>query len=410
MFRSRHLLPVLPLLAATLASATLAQDGREAFQQLRQQYEDLLTAHRPAVAKAREGTVALVRGADLLALGCVVHPDGWVLSKASELTDGKPFQAKIGDRRVKAEIARVFETQDLVLIQADADKLTPVPWSSAEAPALGSFVAAAGPGMEDPIAIGVYSVGARSLKEENRAFLGVSLDANDDHVFITEVIKGTPAQRAKLKVGDAILELDGKPYDSVPDLIDAVGSYSPGDEVQFKLRRGEEDLLLNIKLGKRPKLSPSRDKRFDRMNRMGGGLSDKLSGFPRAFQTDLPISPEECGGPVCTLDGKVVGINIARAGRIKTYAIPAGEIRELLADVDFAEASVAATDPPPSDPPAPKPSEPKPTGPDLGDIRKQVDEALRAVESAKRALEKAEAASNAAAKALKALESAQNDR
>ena len=32
--------------------------------------------------------------------------------------------------------------------------------------------------------------------------------------------------------------------------------------------------------------------------------------------------PADCGGPLVNLDGKVVGMNIARAGRTESYAIP----------------------------------------------------------------------------------------
>jgi hypothetical protein len=50
----------------------------------------------------------------------------------------------------------------------------------------------------------------------------------------------------------------------------------------------------------------------------------------------MQIEPEDCGAPVVNLDGNVVGIAIARAGRIKTFVIPSATVRELL-----------QTDPPP---------------------------------------------------------------
>jgi len=40
--------------------------------------------------------------------------------------------------------------------------------------------------------------------------------------------------------------------------------------------------------------------------------------------------PDQCGGPLIDLDGGVVGINIARAGRVATYAIPAAEMRQIV--------------------------------------------------------------------------------
>ena len=52
------------------------------------------------------------------------------------------------------------------------------------------------------------------------------------------------------------------------------------------------------------------------------GMSKRRSGYDRVIQHDSVIRPEECGGPLVNLDGKVIGINIARAGRVETYALP----------------------------------------------------------------------------------------
>jgi S1-C subfamily serine protease len=42
------------------------------------------------------------------------------------------------------------------------------------------------------------------------------------------------------------------------------------------------------------------------------------------------VEPEDCGGPLVDLDGDVVGVNIARAGRTETRAIPSEVVRSLL--------------------------------------------------------------------------------
>jgi S1-C subfamily serine protease len=61
-----------------------------------------------------------------------------------------------------------------------------------------------------------------------------------------------------------------------------------------------------------------------------GRLSEKTGGYPDVIQHDIPLPPELCGGPLFNLNGKCVGVNVSRAGRTKTYAIPADEIVELL--------------------------------------------------------------------------------
>jgi serine protease Do len=48
------------------------------------------------------------------------------------------------------------------------------------------------------------------------------------------------------------------------------------------------------------------------------------------LQHDSVVQPNQCGGPVLDINGRAVGINIARAGRIKTYALPAEIIKQVV--------------------------------------------------------------------------------
>ena len=45
------------------------------------------------------------------------------------------------------------------------------------------------------------------------------------------------------------------------------------------------------------------------------------------------VKPADCGGPLVDLDGNVIGINISRAGRTESWAIPTEVIMELLGDL-----------------------------------------------------------------------------
>src|SRR5439155_21464335 len=68
--------------------------------------------------------------------------------------------------------------------------------------------------------------------------------------------------------------------------------------------------------------------------RMGSDLSNRRGGFPFILQHDTVLKPKDCGGPLVDLDGKVVGINIARAGRTESYAIPSEKVQALLEDLN----------------------------------------------------------------------------
>jgi serine protease Do len=207
-------------------------------------------------------------------------------------------------------------------------KLVPIVWDDTEQdPSLGSFVSAVGPD-DEPLAVGLISVAERSLSAKDKPFLGVGLESADEGLRVTEVLRGSAAAKAGLKKNDVITAMDGKHYDSVQQFIEDLQKRKPGGKVKIEYRREGKELNAQPELGDRT-LLPEQGPGLGRYPQ-GGRLSKNRGGYPSALQTDLPIQPQECGSPVVGLDGRALGINIARAGRIKSYAIPAGAIRELL--------------------------------------------------------------------------------
>jgi serine protease Do len=100
-----------------------------------------------------------------------------------------------------------------------------------------------------------------------------------------------------------------------------------GAEVTLTLSRGKDQLEVTAKLAR---YQPSR---AEMQSQMGSLLSERRGGFPSILQHDTVLAPTDCGGPLVDLDGKVLGVNIARAGRVESYAIPAEAVREVLADL-----------------------------------------------------------------------------
>jgi serine protease Do len=70
-------------------------------------------------------------------------------------------------------------------------------------------------------------------------------------IYITQVVEGSPADKAGIKAGDVILELNNKKITKVTDLTFAIGNSSPGTRVNLKLLRDGKNLDKVVTLGDR---------------------------------------------------------------------------------------------------------------------------------------------------------------
>jgi PDZ domain len=199
---------------------------------------------------------------------------------------------------------------------------------------VGNWVASVGQG-ETPVTVGVVSVASRTLppREVSRptladsGFLGIGLDPAKEGPKIASVQKGSAADKAGLLVNDHILSVDGHKMEDPDSVINQLSHTKPGDVVVVKVQRGDEQLEFKPKLQKRPA------DRGDYQNHLGSELSNRRTGFPTFLQHDAVLKPQDCGGPLVDLDGKVIGVNIARAGRVESYAIPSEAILALMPDL-----------------------------------------------------------------------------
>jgi serine protease Do len=82
-------------------------------------------------------------------------------------------------------------------------------------------------------------------------YLGVQGDPDGKDCTITQVVQGSPADKAGLKASDVVVKMDGQKIEKFDDLSSLVRKKKPGDEVSVDVVRGEEMLTLKVKLGKR---------------------------------------------------------------------------------------------------------------------------------------------------------------
>ena len=152
-------------------------------------------------------------------------------------------------------------------------------------------------------------------------------------VRLDKIFPDSGAEAAGLRVNDVVVRIDDEEIRGSQQLARAVRSHQPGDVLLLEVRRGEETLLFQVTLKARNEVPFGTDNRSDKQNTMGGEISLRRGGFDEALQHDGILAPAEVGGPLVNLDGEAVGLNIARGGRVKSYALPAEYVRRLLPDL-----------------------------------------------------------------------------
>lgn len=296
----------------------------------------VLSAFRGVVARPSQSTVRVQCDGKDIALGTVVGPEGWILTKASELK-GKPVCQLRDGRQLEARVVGVHEPYDLALLKIDTAGLTPVEWRESKTAAVGHWVAVPGSG-ETPAAVGVVSVAARAVTARDLppslnpsgGYLGIELaEAAEVGARINRVMPNSPAAKAGLQAEDFILSLAGRAVQDAESLLNVLQRHKPGEVIALRVKRGNEEMELKATLDRRP----GGRGRGEFQNRMGSALSERRNGFPSILQHDAVLRPSDCGGPLVDLDGKAIGINIARAGRTESYAAPAEAVLPLMYDL-----------------------------------------------------------------------------
>ncbi len=267
-----------------------------------------------------------------VALATVLTADGLALTKASQLTDGHLTAWIAGGREVAVRRLAVDDDADLALVKIDASGLRPVRWADDNA-----FVGewAITPGIEGvPQAVGIVSVPARRIPPR-RAYIGIQLDSRASAATVAETVPGLGADRAGLQPGDVILSLNGTNVASADALVAGLKEFRSGQSVQLRLRRQDREFDVTIELElPKPTSAWRGSDRAERMNRMGGELSQRAADFARALQHDTVLEPWLCGGPLVNLKGEAIGLNIARAARVATYALPPDVVRQIAATLE----------------------------------------------------------------------------
>ena len=285
----------------------------------------MLRAFHDAVGESWKSTVRVTSGGAQIALGAVVGSDGWIITKASELPVSGRVTCELYDgKEYDGEVVKQVADLDLALVRIDQSNLIPISWNAAEIPQRGRWLATTDARARIPTAVGVVSAGAMSISKSS-AVLGVHLTDSAEGAAIISVPPGSGADAAGLRAGDSIVSVNGKPVYSRDEFLAALREGYGGEIVQLEYTRAEERYATE------GRLMDLAEELCDKTEmEVNGSISSRATGFSRVFMHDTVLNPNQCGGPLVNLDGQVVGINIARAGRVSSYALPADLVQPVV--------------------------------------------------------------------------------
>jgi serine protease Do len=258
-------------------------------------------------------------------LGVVVGADGWILTKAHDLTGSITCRLK-NTQEFDSRIVGVHEAYDLALLKIPVNQLKPITWHRSDKARAGSWVASIGLGA-DPLAVGIVSVPTRKVHE---AFLGIQVEAAQQGLLVVNLYQKCAAVKAGIRPKDVILRVNGQHFTDPDSFSQLLAGQRPGDTLVLTIRRGAVDKDFRVTLQSREQMG---DYRAEFQNRLGSDLSNRRSGYAVILQHDSIVRPTDCGGPVVDLQGRVIGMNISRAGRVESWALPAEIVEPLIAEL-----------------------------------------------------------------------------
>jgi serine protease Do len=293
---------------------------------------ETLSAFIPACQAARFSIVSLSVDGKPAAFGTVMDSSGLVLTKASELKSGKLTCRLPNAQSVAAELLGTDEEEDLALVRVHSSELKPIRWSDGDAK-IGQW--AVTPGMaREPLAVGIVSALPRRILHR-RALIGVQFDIRAPDPVIEQLLPGMGAEKAGIKPGDLIVAVNGTSVTNREQVSGILREMREGQTVKLGVRRAAETLEKEVQMMAPPSEQPvlRGSGRQSRETRITGEVSRRAEGFAEVIEHDTVLQPSLCGGPLLNLEGLAVGINIARAGRVTSYALSAKLVQKAFEDL-----------------------------------------------------------------------------
>lgn len=316
------------ILGATLLTPLNAQQNLET--DFRMTGRTTLAAFEAQRQVLQQSSAVISIDQNEIAYGVVVSADGHVLTKASQIREKEQLTVTIDRHRFEnADVISTNEEWDVALLKVDATKLVPVSYSCETNVPQGTWIVVNGATSRTQrrANIGMISANAREIQPSGGLALGIVIKNLPNRLEIEKVTPEGGADEAGLKAGDVIVAVDDRPLSNIEELSVALAQRKAGDKARITINRSGKKLTTDVHITAKTELF---DISANRNDEMSGDYSKRRSGFPRVIQHSVMGNSQTMGGPVIDLNGHCVGMNIARASRAETFAIPSAELKELV--------------------------------------------------------------------------------
>jgi len=128
-------------------------------------------------------------------------------------------------------------------------------------------------------------------------YLGLIADANSGQVRVELVREDTPAERAGVRVGDVILQVDGSKVATLDQMGAALAPYAAGERIILTVERDDESIRLPVTLGVRSEGAARAERADERPDPAGAPRVDSLDALRELERLLDEAPPRKAAAP-----------------------------------------------------------------------------------------------------------------
>jgi serine protease Do len=186
--------------------------------------------------------------------------------------------------------------------------------------------------------VSYLGIGVKEILAERAKELKLKEEAG---VEVTRVDPNSPAERAGLKTGDAVLEYQGNRVEGAEQFVRLVRETPVGRQVMLKVSRAGAPLTLTASIGERQEDVIGMSQRDQgQMDREMARLRDRLGNLPEIRMPDIPHPVMGWRSGMLGIDGEAVEDQLAEYFSVKEGVL----VRSVAKDMPAAKAGIRAGD------------------------------------------------------------------